>query len=285
MPFLLGSALLGTIGVFVHQAAADPLTITWFRCAFGLLGLTAWLAWRRQLRSIRLSRETAPRVLMAALLMLAAWALFFAAIERTSAGVAVVLFHMQPLWVLVLGALWLGEAIGPRRIAAVAAATIGLVLATGILEHSGLMGEASGAAYWWGVAACLVGAFFTACVTILAKRLEHMPSGVLAWWQGGLGALLLFFWPVQQGWPAWGEAWAWLSGLGLIHTGLAYGLMYAGMAGLSTSRIAVFQFVYPAIAIVIDWLWFGEPLGPLQLSGVVIMAVAIWAAERQPEQA
>lgn len=40
LPFLLGNALLGTIGIFVRQADADPLTATWFRCAFGLLGLT-----------------------------------------------------------------------------------------------------------------------------------------------------------------------------------------------------------------------------------------------------
>ena len=40
--FVLGNALLGTIGVFVHEAQAAPLTVTWFRCAFGLIGLTLW---------------------------------------------------------------------------------------------------------------------------------------------------------------------------------------------------------------------------------------------------
>lgn len=39
-PFILGSILLGTIGIFVHEADAHPLTATWFRCAFGLLALT-----------------------------------------------------------------------------------------------------------------------------------------------------------------------------------------------------------------------------------------------------
>ena len=32
-------------------------------------------------------------------------------------------------------------------------------------------------------------------------------------------------------------------GLGVLHTGLAYVLMYAGMARLPTARIAVLQFV------------------------------------------
>ena len=68
LPFVLGNALLDTIGVFVHQSQADPLTVTWFRCAFGLVGLTLWMAWRRKLPALRLSRATAPWVLLASVL-------------------------------------------------------------------------------------------------------------------------------------------------------------------------------------------------------------------------
>jgi len=46
-PFLWGNALLGSIGLFLHQAQAGALTATWARSAFGLLGLTLWLLWRR----------------------------------------------------------------------------------------------------------------------------------------------------------------------------------------------------------------------------------------------
>jgi len=46
-PFLSGNALLGSIGLFLHQAQAGALTATWARSAFGLLGLTLWLLWRR----------------------------------------------------------------------------------------------------------------------------------------------------------------------------------------------------------------------------------------------
>jgi drug/metabolite transporter (DMT)-like permease len=119
-----------------------------------------------------------------------------------------------------------------------------------------------------------------ACVTIIAKRLRDMPAGILAWWQCAVGTMLLWVWPMQHGWPAWGMSWAWLAGLGLIHTGLAYTLMYIGMARLDTARIAVFQFVYPAVAIVIDWVVFDERLSGLQMAGIGLMSVAIWFAER-----
>lgn len=286
LPFLAGSALLGTIGVFVHEAGADPLSATWFRCAFGLLGLTGWLAWRRQLPALRLARASVGWVLAAGVLLVAGWGLFFAAIERTSAGLAVVLFQLQPFWVIALGAWWLGERIGRRRLAAMGVAMAGLVLATGlvgpVLAADG-PGAASAADLAGGVAACLVGALCTAAVTLIARHLgtvQALPTGALAWWQCAVGAATLWLFPLQQGWPAPGPAWAWLAGLGLVHTGLAYSLMYAGMARLSTERIAALQFAYPAVAIVVDALYFGHRLSAVQGIGVGLIAAALWAAER-----
>jgi drug/metabolite transporter (DMT)-like permease len=279
-PFVLGCALLGTIGVFVHEAHADPLTATWFRCAFGLIGLTLWLTLRRQTRYLRLTRATGPWILAAGSLMVLSWGLFFTAIERISAGVAVVLFHVQPMWVLVLGALCLKESIGRRRIGAVSAATLGLVLATGIVEHTA--GGGDGKDYGSGVVLCLVGAFCMACVAIIARRLRELPPGILAWWQCAIGTLTLWLWPMQHGWPAPGASWLWLAGLGVIHTGLAYTLMYSGMARLNAGRIAVFQYVYPVVAIVVDWLFFGQRMSGTQLAGIAIMCVAICFAERAP---
>jgi drug/metabolite transporter (DMT)-like permease len=281
-PFVLGCTILGTIGVFVNEAHADPLTATWFRCALGLIGLTLWVTLRRRTRFLRLTRTTGPWVLAAGSLMVLSWGLFFTAIERMSAGVAIVLFHVQPMWVLVLGAVYLREPIGGRRICAVSAAMFGLVLATGIAEHSASNANRQG--YWVGVALCLVGAFCMACVTIITRRLRDLPAGVLAWWQCAIGTLTAWIWPTLHGWPALGTSWLWLAGLGIIHTGLAYTLMYSGMARLDTGRIASFQFVYPAVAILIDWLFFGQNLSSLQLTGIAVMSVAIWSAERAPRQ-
>ncbi|MCG7403072.1 MULTISPECIES: DMT family transporter [Caballeronia] len=278
MPFIVGCALLGTIGVFLHEANADPLTATWFRCAFGLLGMSAWLISRGQTRFLRLTRSNVLWVLAASLLMVSSWALFFSAVERISAGVAIVLFHMQPMWVLLFASLWLKEAIGGQRVMAVAVAMCGLVLATGIAGHAS--DGSLQPAYWTGVAACLAGSLCMAGVTITARRLRDLPAGVLAWWQCAIGTLSLWIWPMQHGWPAWGMSWAWLAGLGLIHTGFAYTLMYIGMARLDTARVAVLQFIYPAVAIVIDWLVFDQRLSGAQMTGIALMSVAIGFAER-----
>src|SRR5690606_29504136 len=205
--------------------------------------LPRWRRLRGQWRHVRLPRPAWTGVLTAGALMVVSWVLFFATIERTSAGVATVLFHIQPMWVLLLGAWWLKEPIARQRLASVMAAMAGLVLATGVLEHLSLPGATASASfqtdYWIGLDPCVAGAFCTACVTLIAKRLGDLPAGTLAWWQCAVGTLSLLAWPMVRGWPEWGTSWAWLSGLGLIHTGLAYSLMYAGMARLHTDRIAV----------------------------------------------
>jgi drug/metabolite transporter (DMT)-like permease len=162
----------------------------------------------------------------------------------------------------------------------------GLVLATGLVGVSSAHGEPGAGPtsdLAWGVAACLVGAICTAAVTVIARRLnavQSLPAGVLAWWQCAVGAATLWLFPLQQGWPAPGAAWAWLAGLGLVHTGLAYSLMYAGMARLRSERIAALQFAYPAVAIVVDALYFGHLMSAPQCLGVGLIAAALWVAER-----
>ncbi|RKP53577.1 DMT family transporter [Pararobbsia silviterrae] len=281
-PFVLGCALLGTIGIFVREAHADPLTAAWFRCAFGLAGLTLWFVVRRQAYGLRLTRTSGPWVLVAGALMVLSWCLFFNAIERISTGVAIVLFQFQPMWMVVLGVLCLKESVGRRRVGAVSAAMIGLVFATGLVEHAADSGVRQGDGL--GVVLCLVGALCTACAAIIARRLRDLPMGVLAWWQCAIGTLTLWVWPMRHGWPALGASWLWLAGLGIVHTALAYTLMYSGMARLNTGRIALLQFVYPAVAIVIDRLVFGQHLSGLQLAGIAVISIAVGYAERAPRR-
>jgi drug/metabolite transporter (DMT)-like permease len=247
-----------------------------FRCGFGALALLAWGAASGRLGELRL----APRALLAAVaagvLMVANWALFFAAIQRTSIAVATVVFHVQPLWVMGFGAWWLRERIPPRRWAAALLALAGLALATGLVQPG--QGAALSSGYLAGLAMCLGGSLSYAAVTLIAKTVQGASSFALAWWQCGVGLVLTAWWPLAQGWPVQPATWAWLAGLGVIHTGLAYVLLYAGMARLPTSRIALLQFVYPFTAVCMDWLVYGRSLSVLQAVGMVVMGGALWVA-------
>jgi drug/metabolite transporter (DMT)-like permease len=276
-----GGLLLGTIGVFVEEAAQHPLTTVWFRCAFGAAALLLWGTAGGRLGELRLRGRGLAAALAAGVLMIINWALFFAAIERTSIGVATVVFHVQPLWVIAIGAWWLRERVTPRQLGAALLALAGLTLATGLVDGAANASDALGAGYAIGLLMCLGGSLSYAAVTLIAKLARDTSSFALAWWQCAVGTAALAWWPVLHGWPAWSMDWAWLAGLGVIHTGLAYVVLYAGMARLSTARIALLQFVYPAAAVVMDWLVYGRTLSALQLLGVAVMAVALLGVRQQ----
>ena len=278
-----GGLLLGTLGVFVEEAHQDPLTAVWFRCAFGGLALLAWGALTGRLAELRLTRAGLAAALGAGLLVMLNWALFFGAIERTSIAVATVAFHVQPLWVIGLGAWWLREPVTRRQCGAALVALAGLALATGLFAPgaAGTVREAWSERYVWGLLMCLGGSLSYAVVTLIAKSARSVSSFALAWWQCAVGASLLCWWPWVHGWPAAAAAWAWLAGLGVIHTGLAYVVLYAGMARLPTARIAVLQFVYPAAAVLVDWWVYDRALSPLQAGGVALMGAALWAARQR----
>lgn len=274
-----GGLLLGTIGVFVEEAGQDPLTTVWFRCMFGALALLIWGLATGRCGELRLRGRGWWAAIATGVLVVFNWALFFAAISRTSIAVATVVFHVQPIWVMAIGAVWLREPVSRLQWAAVLVALSGLALASGLLG-SFQPGTRFTPAYIAGVLMCLGGSLSYAGVTLIAKSARTVSSFALAWWQCVVGIVLLAWWPLLHGWPVGATSWAWLVGLGAIHTGLAYAVIYAGMARLSAGRIAILQFVYPAAAIVVDWAVYGRTLSPSQMAGVGLMALALWTIRR-----
>lgn len=270
-----GGLLFGTLGVFVEEAGQDPLTAVWFRCVFGAAALLLWCWISGNFLQLRVPRSSWRSVFAAGTLMVLMWVLFFAAIARTSIAVATVLFHIQPLLVMVLGAWWLREKVTAMQWAMGLLALAGLVMATGLLDTA----QAAAAvtpSYLVGLLMCVGGATAYAVVTLIAKTSRTTPIALVAW-QCIVGVVLLAWWPWVHGLPAQATSLAWLAGLGVIHTGLAYVLVYTGMARLSTGKIAALQFVYPATAVIVDWLVYGRTLSAVQLTGVGLMAVAIVA--------
>ncbi len=276
-----GGLLLGTIGIFVEQAGQDPATTVWFRCVFGLAALLAWGAFTGRLREItQLRGRSLAAVIGAGLFMVTNWALFFAAIPLCSIAVSTVVFHIQPFWLMAIGAFWLRETVTPLQWGAAGIALVGLALASGLLDHD---------AAWWhqrqgyvtGLLLCLAGSLSYAGAGLVAKlQGERVGSFALSSGQAAVGAVVLAPWALLHGLPTTAAPWAWLVGLGVLHTGLAYVILYAGMARLATGQIAVLQFVYPGTAVLVDWLVYSRPLSPLQLLGVGLIGAALWTLRR-----
>lgn len=272
---LAGGIILGSIGVFVHESGAHPLTAVLFRCAFGALALGLYAFASGRMAELRLAPAVMPAALATGVLMVLNWALFFAAIQHTTIAIATVVFHVQPFWVMVLGVLLLKETSSRLGWVAIVVALLGLAMATGLSERSP---EAFDLNFLLGIACALGASLCYAVVTLVAKTQRRISALGLSMWQCLVGTVMLCWWPIVAGLPVPGQAWLWLAGLGVIHTALAYVLLYGGMRRLSANRIAILQFVYPVAAIVCDMLIYGRTLSLIQAVGVVLMGLAVWAA-------
>ncbi|RYX88280.1 MAG: DMT family transporter [Comamonadaceae bacterium] len=277
---IAGGMLLGTVGVFVEEAHQHPLVTVLFRCAFGALALLAWGLATGRMQELRLPGRSGWIVAATGGLMILNWALFFAAIPRTSIAVATIVFHIQPVWIIVFGALFMSEPASRTQWAATLAALCGLVLTTGLVGDGASLAAIASSDYRAGLLMCLGGSLSYAAVTILARREQVVISFALAWWQCVVGVVLLAWVPAVFRVPDQASTWAWLAGLGVLHTGLAYAVLFAGMARLTLGKIAILQFVYPLTAVFVDWIVYGRTLNAMQLAGVFIMALALWTIRR-----
>jgi len=74
--------------------------------------------------------------------------------------------------------------------------------------------------------------------------------------------------------PSGGHAWGILLTVGVVHTGLMYILLYGAIQKLPTHLTGSLSFIYPIVAILVDYLAFGHRLQLSQLFGAAAILIA-----------
>ncbi|MEU8695627.1 DMT family transporter [Streptomyces sp. NPDC048665] len=262
--------LSGTIGVFVVQSGASPFNVVFFRCVFGTLFLGLYCLVRGFFKNHGFTPKKLGLAALGGVFIVFNWAFLFEAYGKTSISVATVVYHTQPFFVVLLGALLFKDRITAHKAGWLLVAFLGLVLVAGI-STSDLSG---GTAYLTGLGYALLAALFYGLSTIITKRVTGVRPHLVALVQVTLGIpLLLPFTQLGQS-AHFGSGWAWLAGLGFIHTGVMYVLMYSAYQKLPTSKIAVLAFVYPAAAMVCDWAVYGHHVTWTQALGIPLIVAA-----------
>lgn len=268
----------GTIGVFVLQAHAAPITIVFLRCAFGAVTLAAVGIPFRYLTTRGLTRRTLPVIVGSGLSFVGSWVFLFAAFQLTSLTVATVVYHMQPFFVLLIGAVVLRERIGRAKVLWILAAFGGLVLATNVIPK--LMDGRLDGRYLLGVGCALVTAVLYGTGVMTARSVRGVHPSMVSLLQCLVGVVVLL--PLAHlASVHWGSGgWLWILVMGVVHTGLLYTLLYSALPRLSTPTVAVLAFLNPLVAICCDYVVYGHRPGPLQLVGVLAIVLASVAVAR-----
>ena len=258
----------GTIGWFVLLSGRPVLDVVFWRCAFGAATLLAVCVALGLLRG----HLTARIVLLAALggvAIVVNWLLLFAAYSRASISIATAVYNTQPFMLVALGALLFAERITAAKLTWLGIAFVGMLL---IVQSS--HADSTGTHYVAGIAMALAAAFFYALAAIAAKKLTGTPPHLIALIQVCVGVLMLAPFADFGTLPADGRTWTMLLTLGLVHTGLMYILLYGAIQKLPTHLTGALSFIYPVVAIIVDYLAFGHRLQPAQFAGAAAILFA-----------
>ncbi|OZI37826.1 EamA family transporter [Bordetella genomosp. 10] len=264
----LAMAVIGTVGAFATQAGLDPITTVFWRCVFAAIFLGIWCLARGLLPDRGLSAKSIGFAALGGVCMVLSWAGFFAGFAMTSIATTTIVYHIQPFFVVLIGITVFKERITLDQLVWMVGAFIGVVLASGLVMSS----RPISAAWMLGIAVTLGAALLYAIATILAKGLGRQRPEITILCQTVVGIVLLApFADLGRSVPL--ASWGWLVGIGMLHTGVAYVLMYSAYPRLTTPVIGVLTFIYPIVAIVIDWAFYDHPLGFMQAVGMLLIAL------------
>ncbi|MFV0384166.1 DMT family transporter [Paracoccus sp. (in: a-proteobacteria)] len=247
----------------------SPALVVWARFVVNLMIMA--LIFRK--RTLSLLRTRHPVAQFArSLAQLASVGLFFTSLHFIGLAEATAIMDLHPVLITLGAALFLGESIGPRRIAGIAAAMLGAMIiirpGAGVFQPAALLP--------------LAGAFSFAAVSLLTRAVRGDSAATSVLWPSVVGvvacsAILPWFWqPVSPG-DLW--AFALLGGFGTISLHLlvrAYAVAEAG-------KLAPFGYTGLIWAALWGWLIFGQLPDRWTIAGATIIVGAgiyVWSRER-----
>ena len=276
------------VGIKIGLAYARPLAFGGVRALLaGVVLLAVGALLRQPVRPA--SRDGWPLALLAFFATTATYGAMFASPAQMGAGLAAVLGNVQPLLVLVLAAVLLGERLTRGKVLALAAGVtgVGLILYPSLMQPT--RGAASGVVAIGGLLA--LGASAGAAVgSVLVKRIRVRPGIVaLTGWQLTLGSIPLLAAATAQ--PS-GLAIQWSAAfvlvlvfLALLGTALPTALWFWLLKGEDAGRLSMFLFLIPVLGLALAALAFGERIGPVEGAGVVVVMLGLVAVSREMTQA
>lgn len=281
-------AINGTVSKVILDTGVTSLRLTELRCAGALVGLGLLLLAIAPER-LRVSRRELPLLAAFGIFGVAAtqW-FYFVAIARLPVGIALLFEYTAPVLVALWARFVLKEHVRSRVWAALVLALGGLALVAQVWNGSALNGV--------GVAAAFAAAIALAAYYLLGERSTTSRDPLSTTFWSFLFATA--FWSLLQPWwsfpgsaftgstsllgnvadislPVWTLA-AWMIVLGTI---APFALTLTGLRHLPATRVGVVGMLEPVLAATVAWVWLGEALSAVQLTGGVVVLAGIVLAQ------
>ena len=263
----------GTATTFLVRAAGvSPLAIGVARLALAALVLAALARARGPLRIAR--AEVGPCVAMGACMAVFQAGYFSAVVLVGVALTALIAICSAPLVIAVLARVVLGERLSRAGVVALGLGVVG----TALLIAGPRSFADVGSRFVGGVALALSAGLAYAIYVVIAKkslaRTAPLPLAAATFCAGTLWLAPVLAWvdvsaaQLHAGWPL-------LLYLGVVATGLAYAAYTTGLTTVPAAAAGVIALLEPLTATTLGLLVFGEQLGPLGVTGAVLLGMAL----------
>ncbi|ELI8012539.1 DMT family transporter [Yersinia enterocolitica] len=260
----------GTVGWPVIASGQPAVTVVFWRCVFGAFAMFIACFVLGLLKRGVLTRQHIAIAIIGGITLVLNWVLLFGAYSYASISVATVTYHTQPFMLVGLGVLFFGEKLTANTLGWLLVAFGGMLFI--IIGQQGAI--TLGSDYLIGVVMALGAAFMYAITAAIIKRLKGLPPHLIVLIQLLVGAILLAPFVRWSDFPLPGSTWGLLLIIGVIHTGLMSSLLYGAIQKIPTSLVGALSFIYPVVAIFVDWLVFGHRLSVMQMVGASAILLA-----------
>ncbi|MEO3431949.1 DMT family transporter [Inquilinus sp. CAU 1745] len=265
--------ILGTIGWFVVLSGQPAMDVVFWRCVFGgvtLLIICAAMGLLRRAITLRLAALAA----LGGVAIVVNWLLLFKSYSLASISIATAVYNTQPFMLVCFGAVFFSERLTAAKLIWLGIAFSGMLLIVQEKPDTGQYAAYVGTDYFTGILMALGAAFFWAVAAIVTKKLAGTPPHLIALIQVGVGMAMLAPFADLTALPDDAGAWCALIVIGVVHTGIMYILMYSAIQKLPTHLQGSLSFIYPVVAILVDFLVFGQRLHAAQLAGAAAILIA-----------
>ncbi|MEA0552378.1 DMT family transporter [Lysinibacillus irui] len=279
-------ALFGSIGFFTVHTGVPATELVFVRCICATLFLGGmWLITGGHKSEVWDKKEILQTIICGVFIVLN-WVFLFKAFEEMSISIAISIYNLAPIFVLILGAIFLKEKMTIQALVATITCFIGSIFIIG-LQNFVSFSEFMQSGFVW----ALLSAVFYALTMLTSKTITKLSSYALTYIQTTVGIVMLLpfiDFALFDGLTS--TNWFYILGTGFIHTGFVYYLFFDSIRSLSTILVSVLVFVDPVVAILLDMLLLDfmpsivQTMGILLIFGGIFYTIYVPKKKRLPQE-
>ncbi len=268
---VLGGAIIaGFTGLFIKHIHMDAGSLAFVRTIVPAAVLGIWLRWKQ----VPFFRGNYQKMLLASCFNAVRMYLFIMAYIYTSISTAVIILFTWPIFVNIMGFIWLRENIGIRQIGLLVLAFLGIFLV--YLDY----GFSISSADVIGISSALGSAlFFSISYVMFKSEIQEYSRNEIIFYQNIVGSICFLPFFIVAPWPGYADwilslSYGSIMGIALFH------FFFFGLKHLPASRASIIHYFEIVSAVATGVIFMGDALTINMLLGGICIVISTLLLKR-----